>query len=228
MDKGTFDALCPVATNSKVSCGDAENGVGKAMLHEISRIVGSRGRFICISLLQPHVASRLLLHFHSLGWMIRIHRCLDAEAKTEERNTENTLVFPVFMVVFTKMCLPSGFTPVSLNNFNYVAIKKLGVKICMHFFNFQILEASNLSNNKFTRFKTLEELLEHIKEQQNFAVVKRGLKNLRTFGDKELTMKLASSSTGEDRYALFILDIAGFLKNPVQKRFGIFIVPQGR
>lgn len=93
---------------------------------------------------------------------------------------------------------------------------------------FQILEASNLANNKFTRFNTLDELLEHIKEQQNFAVVKRGLNKLRAFGDKELSMRLASSSTGEDRYSLFIVDVASFLKNPIQKQFGIFIVPQGR
>lgn len=90
------------------------------------------------------------------------------------------------------------------------------------------MEASNLANNKFTRFNNLEELLEHVKEQQNFAIVQRAIRNLRAFGDKELTMKLASSATGEDRYTLFIVDVASLMKNPVQKRFGIFIVPQGR
>lgn len=83
------------------------------MLQEISRILSSRGRFICISLLQPHVASRLLTYFYSIGWMIRIHRCTDAEKKTAEKNTESTYVFPVFMIIFTKMTLPEEFKPVS-------------------------------------------------------------------------------------------------------------------
>lgn len=90
------------------------------MLQEIDRVIGSRGRFIVVSLLQPHVALRLLLQFHSKGWMIRIHRCLDAERKTEEQNDDN-YVFPVFMVVFTKMSLPAGMIPVrKKSNYSYL------------------------------------------------------------------------------------------------------------
>lgn len=111
LDKGTFDALCPAVSNSDLS-KDINNS-NLAMLQEISRIISARGRFICISLLQPHVASRLLTHFHSLGWMIRLHRCTDAENKTEESNSDSAYVFPVFMAIFTKMCLPAGMSPVS-------------------------------------------------------------------------------------------------------------------
>jgi len=202
LDKGTFDALCPAPTKSSNSTENTEEEGHSSdfMLREISRVVGSRGRLLCVSLLQPHVASRLLSHFYSLGWMIRVHRCLDAERKTEERNTENTFVFPVFMIVFTKISLPGGMKP--------------------------LLEASSMTNNKFTRFNNLDELLLFIKEQQNFAIVKRGLS--RSFGDKEISMKLASGTTGDDRYSLCIVDVPQLMKNPVQKRFGIFIVPQGR
>lgn len=111
LDKGTFDALCPVPKD----LSEADNNLSSSdlMLREVSRVIAARGRLICVSLLQPHVASRLLSYFYSIGWMIRVHRCLDAEKKTEERNTDNSCVFPVFMVVFTKMCLPPGMSPVS-------------------------------------------------------------------------------------------------------------------
>lgn len=112
LDKGTFDALCPATSTTNFK---DEVSTGAIMLQEISRIISPSGRYICISLLQPHVAYRLLSHFHSLGWMIRVHRCIDAEKGTEERNSENSYVFPVFMTIFTKMNLPSGFNPVSFS-----------------------------------------------------------------------------------------------------------------
>lgn len=94
---------------------DDEDGKAKVdlMMEEINRVLKPGGRFICISLLQPHVADRMLSYFHSLGWMTRVVRCLSAEEKTAEKNNdEKSVVFPVFMTIFTKLNLPSGATPV--------------------------------------------------------------------------------------------------------------------
>jgi hypothetical protein len=127
LDKGTFDALSPPPNDvkksrnkSEIRDSDDESDEQKSekvelMMKEISRVIKSNGRFICVSLLQPHVASRLLSFFYNLGWMVRIQRCLDAERKTSERTSnKKSVVFPVFMCVFTKFKLPEGMKPVSL------------------------------------------------------------------------------------------------------------------
>jgi len=133
LDKGTFDALSPPPRDVKKTRNkteicesdeeetDDKGGGGKKtvkvdlMMKEINRVTKSGGRFLCVSLLQPHVASRLLSFFHELGWMTRIVRCLDAEKKTEERSSnKKSVVFPVFMCIFTKIKLPAGMKPVRI------------------------------------------------------------------------------------------------------------------
>jgi len=212
LDKGTFDALSPPPNDAKKSRNkseilDADNEDGKVkvnlMMEEINRVVRPGGRFICVSLLQPHVASRLLSFFHSLGWMTRVVRCLEAEKRTADKGNNKSVVFPVFMVIFTKIKLPPGMKPV--------------------------LEAASLSNSStMTRFESLEELMNSIKDQQNFALIKRGLLQLGFCAEKGLQLNLANGSTGEDRYILNVVDVPKLLNNPVDKRFGVFVVPQGR
>jgi len=112
LDKGTYDALSPPPpkkSDGKISV--LVDTKSSKMLSEIGRVVKQGGRFICISLLQPHVAENLLKYFHNLGWMIRLIRCNAAENSAESRL--NSVVFPVFMTVFTKIKLPEGIKPVS-------------------------------------------------------------------------------------------------------------------
>ena len=77
------------------------------MLDEVKRVLKGSGRFICISLLQPHVAQSLFSYFHKEGWMIRVCRCHTAEEQNA-KNSNDRATFPVYMCVFTKMKLPGA------------------------------------------------------------------------------------------------------------------------
>jgi hypothetical protein len=128
LDKGTFDALSPPPDSfknkqrNKTEIDDNNDGENcleekvkvDLMMEEIARVLKPGGRFICISLLQPHVADRILSYFFNLGWMIRVVRCLDAEEKTAQKNGDDnsSVVFPVFMIICTKLNLPAGANPV--------------------------------------------------------------------------------------------------------------------
>jgi len=78
------------------------------------------------------------------------------------------------------------------------------------------------------RFKTLEELKLYIKDQQNFSLVKRGLLQLGFCAEKGLQMNLANGVSGEDRYILNVVDVPKLINNPIDRMFGVFVVPQGR
>lgn len=54
---------------------------------------------MCVTLLQEHILRKLLSHFPSNGFMFRVSRCHEAEAKT--RAAEGTAL-PVFVVIATK------------------------------------------------------------------------------------------------------------------------------
>lgn len=95
LDKGTVDALTPRGGNGTILklC---------AVLGEVARVLKVGGRFVCISLLQKHVLTSVLNWFladRSWAWVIRFHRCVDAE-KTDG---SSRLSLPVFVVVFVKL-----------------------------------------------------------------------------------------------------------------------------
>ena len=92
LDKGTLDALMPDTKEGTIST------VNK-YFKEITRVLRNGGRYICISLLQEHILRELLSYFPNAGFMFRIIRCHEAEAKT--RIEEGSFI-PVFAVVATK------------------------------------------------------------------------------------------------------------------------------
>ena len=65
----------------------------------MDRVLRLGGRYVCISLLQPHILEFLVESFVAgRGWPIRIVRCKEADdGKSPEDRT-----FPVFAVIATK------------------------------------------------------------------------------------------------------------------------------
>ncbi|XP_045510777.1 eEF1A lysine and N-terminal methyltransferase homolog [Colias croceus] len=93
LDKGTLDALMPDSEESTIATIDK-------YFKEVKRVLKLGGRFVCISLLQSHILSKLLEVFGDKSWMIRVVRCHEAEEKNAENGDGTTL--PVFVVVVTK------------------------------------------------------------------------------------------------------------------------------
>lgn len=91
---GTLDAVCV----------DGERGTIEkvnVMFAEISRVLKSNGRYICISLSQEHVLNQLIAA-HSQGWITRVHAI---KVAGEQVGVASSL--PVFTFVMTKMATPA-------------------------------------------------------------------------------------------------------------------------
>ncbi|XP_050420296.1 eEF1A lysine and N-terminal methyltransferase [Adelges cooleyi] len=99
IDKGTLDALMPD--------GEMES-IARAMLMftEIKRILKFGGRYICVSLLQCHIAKFLFTYFSEQGWIIRVCQCTEIEDSSDFNGQ------PVFMVVCTKINKIAGAHPI--------------------------------------------------------------------------------------------------------------------
>lgn len=93
LDKGTLDALMPDDSE------ETKQTIDK-YFSEIKRVLKLGGRFVCISLLQSHILSKLLDSFCDKSWMFRVVRCHEAEERNAENNDGPTL--PVFVVIATK------------------------------------------------------------------------------------------------------------------------------
>lgn len=93
LDKGTLDTLMPDTKEGTIY------NVNK-YFKEITRILRSGGRYICISLLQEHILRELLSYFPTNGFMFRIVRCHEAEEKTR---LEDGSSIPVFAIIATKI-----------------------------------------------------------------------------------------------------------------------------
>jgi ubiquinone/menaquinone biosynthesis C-methylase UbiE len=93
LDKGTLDALMPDDSE------ETQSRIDK-YFSDIKRVLKLGGRYVCISLLQSHIMSKLLDTFCDKSWMFRIVRCHEAEEKNAENGDGMTL--PVFAVIATK------------------------------------------------------------------------------------------------------------------------------
>lgn len=99
IDKGTLDALMPDGEKESLS-----RAMG--MFNEIKRILKFGGRYICVSLLQYHIAKFILSYFSESGWIVRICQCTEVEDSPDFNGQ------PVFMVVCTKVNKIPRATPV--------------------------------------------------------------------------------------------------------------------
>lgn len=195
IDKGTLDAMFTDESTEIVA------NVHR-LFSEIERVLRLGGRYICISLLQPHILNHLVEWFVDHGWPLRILRCteVDINKSAEDR------IFPVFAIIATKFRKMNDMKPV--------------------------LEISlNQSQGHLTRLKTPEDLIGSVRGVQQFAAVRAGYaktdNQMFNCDDKrqaDVSLDLMTSGSQTPRYSLYLVD----RDPPHQAPFAVFIVPQGR
>jgi len=146
IDKGILDALMPD--------GEEESLVrAMGMFNEIKRILKFGGRYICVSLLQYHIAKFILSYFYESGWIIRVCQCTEVEDSPDFNGQ------PVFMVVCTKVNKipkakpvlewnPDGLTNVRLDSIDdlleIVIDTQTSISVCFDLTKCQMEDMSNL------------------------------------------------------------------------------------
>lgn len=194
IDKGTLDAMMPDDSSEVVA---NVNG----MFSEVERVLRLGGRYLCISLLQPHILHQIVHWFVDHGWPLRILRCTEVDIS---KNPEDR-IFPVFAIIATKFRKMSDMKPV--------------------------LEISlSSSQGHLTRLKTQEDLIGSVRGVQQFAAVRAGMaKGDQLFQcedarQADVSLDLMTPSSIHPRYSFYLVD-----RNPPhQIPFAVFIVPQGR
>lgn len=131
------------------------------MFAEISRVLKSNGRYICISLSQEHVLNQLIAA-HSQGWITRVHAI---KVAGEQVGVASSL--PVFTFVMTKMATPA------------IQVRTKSLKHNLNLFFFasfivQIFEYVN-EEGKCVRCKDSNGLVEFVKNCQQYALVRHHL-----------------------------------------------------
>ncbi|XP_003739601.1 eEF1A lysine and N-terminal methyltransferase [Galendromus occidentalis] len=169
IDKGTTDALLPSDAPDKIE-------VAHKVFSEVARCLRFGGRFICVSLLQDHVAGAVFDYFRTKSaqdttWVVRVHRCEDC------KTCDSSLILPVYILVCTKM-------------------KRLPTGPC-------VLEL--MIGDKAMRYTSAEDLCKEIKEQQNFAFLKNHV-NKTTLTEEFHTQLFSTEDTQNPKYELFIVD----------------------
>ncbi len=169
------------------------------------------GRYICISLLQPHILEYLVQFCETHGWPLRIVRCKEAEAN---RRPEDT-IFPVFAVVATKLKKMEGMP--------------------------QVFEMAMSNGSQVNRLSSGSDLINSVRGVQQFAAARAGAlrvggDNAAGGGNKlfdggdarqeEVALELRASGQEEPKYSLYLAQKSGHKKGQI--KFAVFIVPQGR
>lgn len=106
LDKGTLDAMMSEESESV-------NEMVRKYFSEVTRVLKTMGRYVCVSLLQEHIINELLNFFPANNFLFRVVRCLEAEEKTSSTNEDGSSM-PVFLIVATKfMKLPNKILEIS-------------------------------------------------------------------------------------------------------------------
>ncbi|XP_065339265.1 eEF1A lysine and N-terminal methyltransferase homolog [Cloeon dipterum] len=202
LDKGTLDALMPDDEETTLEL------INK-LFKEIDRVLRVGGRYICVSLLQPHILAHLLERFpvpspDGLGWPLRICHCPDASATNIQASSGGPSM-PVFFVVCTKFKSIPGMksiTEISLSEQHLDRIDSEGVKEQVVSLQQASLVAWKLRTNK--QFPGSGENKED-----------------------DLSINLHKPGEEKPRFTLKSLDRATSSKGAAHK-FVAFVVPQGR
>lgn len=200
LDKGTLDALYTDDT-------DETRAIVTKYLCEISRVLRTGGRYVCISLLQEHIVRRLVDFFPPLHYMFRVIRCSEAEQKTAEASNDGTAM-PVFFVVATKF-------------------QKLP---------FAVLEVC-MSGDKMSRVQSASDVVDSVLSVQKAALVCNGLHRGSIADMNEVSMDLFRPDEQIPRFTVHILDqrpkrgngrFAIFIVPQGRETEWLFSTPQGR
>ncbi|KAH8279631.1 hypothetical protein KR018_011141 [Drosophila ironensis] len=201
LDKGTLDALF-------VDDAPETRQVVENYFKEILRTMRNGGRYVCISLLQEHILNFLLEFLPQNNCMLRIVHCLGVEQANKEKNTDDALTLPVFVVVATKF----KSLPMSVLEFG-------------------------LGNSKMQRFTASSDLANAVSSVQKAALVCNGLARSSIAGHNEVTMDLHRPGEETPRYTIHILDqpaarglgkYAAFIVPQGREIEWLFATPAGR
>ena len=105
LDKGTLDAI--FTDNSKETVSKVQ-----LMFGEVTRVLKTGGRYICVSLAQEHILELLVRSF-SEGWVVRVHK-VEQEHGDQCHGGGMGSHLPVFIFVMTKMIAVPGRPPVKV------------------------------------------------------------------------------------------------------------------
>ncbi|CAB4067056.1 unnamed protein product [Lepeophtheirus salmonis] len=173
VDKGTLDALFVDGEDPAVLSTITN------MINEIDRTLKNNGRYICISLLQPHILKWIVPTFAERGWPIRIIRCREVDSN----KSPEECVFPVFAFIATK------FKKISVPN------KKIIFP--------SVLELALSTDGKLTRLKEPKELIDSVRGVQQFAAIRA---RKRDAADVSLDLRIKKGiSSKKVKFAVFVV-----------------------
>jgi len=167
LDKGTLDALFTDTSDKVVN-------MVEQMWNEISRVLRVGGRYLCVSLLQPHILSAMVTWFSSRGWPVRMIRCVEAE----QNKAAQDRVFPVFVVVATKFKPNSSMRPV--------------------------LELSLSTDGQLSRLSEVDSLVKSVRGCQQFSALRARLAGGGDRTIAEASLDLWEPGGDKPRYQLFL------------------------
>jgi len=169
LDKGTLDALF-TDTSEKVVAKVEE------MWAEISRVLRVGGRYICVTLLQPHILTAVVTWFSSKGWPVRIIRCIEAE----QNKSAQDRVYPVFVVVVTKFKPNSTMRPV--------------LELCLS------------TDGQISRLGEVDSLVKSVRGCQQFSALRARLAGGGDKTIAEASLDLWEAGREKPRYSLFLAE----------------------
>uniref|UniRef100_A0A336LKZ2 CSON009529 protein n=1 Tax=Culicoides sonorensis TaxID=179676 RepID=A0A336LKZ2_CULSO len=202
LDKGTLDALTTDESEEVI------NRV-RAYLSEMTRVLKIGGRFICVSLLQPHILKVVLEYLPTNNYMFRVVRCMEAERKTAETSSDGTSM-PVFVVIGSK----------------FKALPQKILEVCM-------------AGDKIQRMSSEGDVMTLISDVQKSSMVTNGLvKDSSAALSDEIQLELYSTSNDRiPRYTVHVLDqkpkrgngkFAAFIVPQGREIDWLFSTPDGR
>ena len=143
---------------------------------EIARVLKLGGRYICVSLLQPHIIKYVTEWFVEAGWPLRVLRCTEADLSKEPKDR----IFPVFVIICTKF-------------------KKMeNMK--------NVIELALSSDSKLTRLDKGKSLIESVRGCQQFAALRAGLAGGGDKSMEEVCLQLRTESSTSVKYSLLLTE----------------------